>query len=67
MKVVLYGDVSISFHINTRVSPGFIHRATLFLIFINHLPGATSSQLGIYAADTTETPVLITSAIGQVK
>lgn len=53
MKVLLNGHSSRSFCTNVSVPWGSIIGPTLFLIFIDDLHDVISSQLGIYAHDTT--------------
>ncbi len=53
LKVVLNGFSSSSYPINAGMPQGSILGPTLFLIFINDLPEAIDSQVGIYADDTT--------------
>lgn len=53
MKFVLYRYVSRSFQIKAGGLQDSILGPTFFLIFLNDHPAVISSQLGIYADDTT--------------
>ena len=52
IKVVLDGQSSSVFLINSGVPQGFILGPTLFLLLINDLPDALQSQVALYADDT---------------
>lgn len=61
IKIVLNGHSSRSFSINVSVSHDSIFGPTLFLIFVNDLPGVISSQLLLF------TLVLRASLIGLIR
>ena len=53
IKVTLDGQSSSDFYINAGVPQGSVLGPTLFLLFINDLPDHVTSQLAIYADDST--------------
>ena len=53
LRVVLDGKSSQEYSVNARVPQGSILGLTLFLLYINDLPGDVICDMAIYADDTT--------------